>query len=133
MLLASILHGHINILTSKWFEPQLAIDVIQKYKVTYFFTHSIFLNKLMKLLIKTKQGEKLASLSFLSCGGCFVTRSLKERLKNFFPNVQFFVTYGTSEIGGGVTSNFDAYSPSLTIGKLKSNIKAKVKYCVISL
>lgn len=115
MLFSSIMNGHVNILTSKWFEPQLAIDIIQKYKVTYFFTHSIFLNKLMKLFVKTKQGKKLESLRFLSCGGCFVTTGLKERLKKFFPNVHFFVTYGTSEIGGGVTSNFDAFSPSLTL------------------
>lgn len=80
----------------------------------------------MKLLAKTNEEYKLSSLKTILSGGCYVANSLKERMKKYFPDVNFLIAYGMSEVGGGFTMSDDGFGASNTVGTLLKNMKAKV-------
>ncbi|XP_001662566.2 4-coumarate--CoA ligase [Aedes aegypti] len=116
--------GATRIITRDVFDPALALEIIQKFKVTVaFFPPAAALE-----LLKHPQAPNtdFSSIRLLFSGGSAVSAELKYALDKMIPHNSSRVGYGLSEIGGIATfSDADIYKAG-TAGYLRPLIQAKI-------
>lgn len=116
--------GATRIITRDVFNPALALEIIQKFKVTVaFFPPAAALE-----LLKHPQAPNtdFSSIRLLFSGGSAVSAELKYALDKMIPHISSRVGYGLSEIGGIATfSDADIYKAG-TAGYLRPLIQAKI-------
>lgn len=116
--------GATRIITRDVFNPVLALEIIQKFKVTVaFFPPAAALE-----LLKHPQAPNtdFSSIRLLFSGGSAVSAELKYALDKMIPHISSRVGYGLSEIGGIATfSDADIYKAG-TAGYLRPLIQAKI-------
>lgn len=123
-LLAGTAAGATRIITRDVFSPALALEIIEKFRVTVaFFPPATALQ-----LLKHPQAPEtdFSSMRVMFCGGSAVSAELKFALDKLIPNSTCLVGYGLSEVGGAATfSDPDTYKGGST-GYLRPLVQAKI-------
>ncbi|CAO1335168.1 unnamed protein product [Diamesa serratosioi] len=114
------LYGSKRIITSQSFDPELMIDIVNKYKVTT----TLLLPSLLSSVLQCDKIKPLPSVKVLMCGGSVVSKELCERASPYFPNGIIASVYGTSE-ADFVTIAFPNVKHGST-GQVCANVKVKI-------
>ena len=116
------LNGTTNIITTDYFDEEILLDIIEKYKVTTVFLATPMAARLLKYSrLKTAD---LSSIRFFFIGGSIVPELLKNQLNKFLPNGRTAVGYGLTEylfVAGEIKKQ-----KNNSVGILTYNTKAKI-------
>lgn len=119
-LLTGTLYGAKRVITTKTFDPDLLIEIIDHFKVTTFFSPP----SAVALLIHSKFLRPLKSLEIFMVGGSVVSKNLCESIRPFIPNGNIFPVYGTSE-GDFLADSFN-FNRFGSVGKPTMNVQIKI-------
>ncbi|XP_058829044.1 probable 4-coumarate--CoA ligase 1 [Topomyia yanbarensis] len=123
-LLLGTVSGATRIITRHPFEPTLALDIIERFRVTLAFFPPANATALIKH--PRTAGTDFSSMRLWFSGGGMVSGSLKNSFEKLTPAATFHVGYGLSEAGGIVSlSDYDSYKEGCT-GYLKGTCQARV-------
>ncbi|XP_053699201.1 probable 4-coumarate--CoA ligase 1 [Sabethes cyaneus] len=123
-LLLGTVSGATRIITRESFRPSLALDIIERFRITLVFFPPSSLVAIVKHpgVVQTD----FSSIRVLFSGGSMVSSDLKHSFEKLLPNANFHVGYGLSEAGGVVTlSDSDTYKDGCT-GYIRATCQAKV-------
>ncbi|XP_055609106.1 uncharacterized protein LOC129756297 [Uranotaenia lowii] len=123
-LLLGTVTGAVRVITRELFNPDLAFDIIEKYRVTLcFFAPAIVLQ-----LVNHPRALKANFSSVRACmsGGASVTAAMKYSFEKLAPNCDFKIGYGMSEIGGVVSMTEKNYYKEGSTGYIHPNVEVKV-------
>ncbi|XP_055523863.1 probable 4-coumarate--CoA ligase 1 [Wyeomyia smithii] len=123
-LLLGTVSGATRIITRKSFKPSLALDLLERFRVSLaFFPPSAAIAMLKHpRVLKTD----FSNLRVLFSGGSMVSADLKQSFEKLVPKANFHVGYGLSEAGGVVTlSDNNIYKNGCT-GYLRPTCRAKI-------
>lgn len=99
------------------------LNIVEKYSVTHFVSPPTSLSMVLK---STQVADSnLSSLQFWMCGGSAVSHERIEQIKNYLSSGQIVVSYGLTEITGGVAIGFPNLKP-YTVGQLVAGIEVKI-------
>lgn len=124
----SIISRSPRIITVQPITPNLILDILEKYEVTYMFTMYAYIIPLMKCLDSRKCD--LSKLELVGCAGGLLSQHTRELFKNHLPNVKLLVAYGMTDVGGGIALTFPENSTD-SVGILGPGIQAKVNCSVV--
>ncbi|XP_065074956.1 uncharacterized protein LOC135698756 [Ochlerotatus camptorhynchus] len=123
-LLVGTSSGATRIITRDAFNPALALEIIEKFRVTVTFFPPAQALELLKHP-RVSQAD-FSSVRLLCSGGAAVSADLKYALEKLIPNATCYVGYGLSEVGGIATlSDADTYKGGST-GYLKPLVQAMI-------
>ncbi|MPZ68011.1 MAG: AMP-binding protein [Actinobacteria bacterium] len=92
----TILLGATLVLMDRW-EPEQAADLMERHQVTYMQGATPFLFDLVRT--DPKRTERLASLSYFTCGGAPIPETLAQSAVERFPQISLMAAWGLSETG----------------------------------
>lgn len=95
LLVIESLHGGKRIITSKDFDPYLAIEICERYQVTTFLTNPYAISKIVQI----PNLKPLESMRAFIATGTLFSESLSKKLEPLVPNGKVMVLYGTTEAG----------------------------------
>ncbi|CAD7089736.1 unnamed protein product [Hermetia illucens] len=122
-LIVGTIRGLTRIITSQPFTPELMLGLIERYRVTSIITPPSQLALMLQCPnIKTRD---LSSLRDYHCGGSLVSPALCGEMEEYLPNGRISVVYGSTEIGGAVSTNMNPFK-SGSVGKLVDNVQVKI-------
>ncbi|XP_062549528.1 probable 4-coumarate--CoA ligase 1 [Armigeres subalbatus] len=123
-LLAGTAAGATRVITRHVFEPALALEIIEKFRITVAFFPPATALELLKH--PRAQQTDFSSMRLLFSGGSAVSAELKYALDKLVPHSSCLVGYGLSELGGAATfSDADTYKGGST-GYLRPLVQAKI-------
>lgn len=122
ILIHGIIKGATRIITTEEFSPELALKMIEKYKVTTVMSPPSQLG----LILQSPLVEKinLSSVTSYFCGGSPVPNYFIEQMNKLLKNGKVIVAYGLSEIAGICTMNNSGIKTS--IGQLAPMVLMKI-------
>lgn len=122
-LLNAGITGATNVVISKPFEAETAVDLINKYKVTKTMLPPR--NIALILNASNLKENSLKSLKVVNCGGAKLPVEIRQRFKKFLsPNCILFFGYGCTE-GGMIALNYTDRKLEST-GTLGLNVQVKI-------
>lgn len=121
MLLNGTMYGATRIITTKSFDADLQLSLIEKYKVTYSYNPPFQLALMMKS--DRLHRTNLSSLKHQLTGGAKIPVHLKKEVMSKFKNALFYTVYGLSETAGGISASIDS---SDSVGQLYGYCTAKI-------
>lgn len=123
-LLLGTLNGGTRIITTQRFTPELQLELIKKYRISYT------LNASHQIALITKcerfHTADLSSWRILSVGGSKVPFHLKSQLIPRIPNGCVAVAYGMSEIAGCLVFDYPTVPDKDTVGRLSGGSCVKI-------
>ncbi|XP_029711464.1 uncharacterized protein LOC109406984 [Aedes albopictus] len=123
-LLAGTAAGATRVITKEVFNPALALEIIEKFRVTMAFFPPATALQLLKH--PRAPATDFSSMRLLFCGGSAVSAELKYALDKLIPQSTCMVGYGMSEVAGVATfSDAHTYKAGST-GYLRSMVQAKI-------
>lgn len=124
VLFRGTLHGSTRIITTDAFSPELQLQLIEKYKVSFTLNAPYQII----LMMKNDQFNKtdLSSLKYLLVGGSKVPFHLKSDVARQLPNGNVNVAYGMSEAVGIVSIDYPTCIERDTVGKLACGCQMKI-------
>lgn len=123
-LIRGTLIGALRIITTEIFSPELQIDLIERYKVTFTLNASHQLTLMMKCdRFKTAD---LSSLKYVLVGGSKVPLHIKTDLRRYLPNGFVHAGYGMSETMGMLSLDNPAREDKDSAGRLISGSSVKI-------
>lgn len=123
MLITTTLSGCFRIITTDEFTPELMLSIVEKYMVTHFVSPPTSLSMVLKSPEVAQ--SNLSSLQFWLCGGSATPHERIEQMKKHLSSGQIVVSYGLTEIAGGVAIGFPNIKPH-TVGQLVAGIEVKI-------
>uniref|UniRef100_A0A182NF27 AMP-dependent synthetase/ligase domain-containing protein n=1 Tax=Anopheles dirus TaxID=7168 RepID=A0A182NF27_9DIPT len=121
-VMTSLFHTRPRVLTSKPCQPDLLIDLIEKYRIENLFTPPSYVSLLLAHPRVVK--ADLSSVRQWQLGGSMVPTELILRLQTHLPNGHVRSIYGSSEIGF-ITRNEAIVTPG-SVGPLAANVECRV-------
>lgn len=123
ILLVATFVGAQRIITNDRFSPQLMLDLIEKYRVTFTITApSAIAIMLTNARIETAD---LSSLTFFMSAGSKLHAELELRMNRYLPNCKVYSGYGLSEATGVVSVNYP--EPRIdSVGLLAPGLRVKI-------
>jgi long-subunit acyl-CoA synthetase (AMP-forming) len=119
-LICGTLYGGKRVVTTKNFDPDLMIDLINRFKVTTTLLPPSGISS----LLHSNNMKPLESLEVLLAGGSVVSKSLCASMKLFLPNGEIYTVYGMTESDFSTGSfNFQRYG---SVGKPSPNVQLKI-------
>lgn len=116
MLVRGILSGETRIITTENFSPELAIRLIEQYKVTCMFNPPFQLIRMLR-----SDHFNAADLSSLKCAilvGGQLPHNMKTKFDQQLPHGNVIATYGMSELSGPMSFDYPASRKKDTSGRL---------------
>lgn len=116
ILLKGTLSGSTRIITTSPYSPELQLNLIEKYKVSFTLNAAHHL----VLMMKNELFEKtdLSSLKFVVVGGSKVPFHVQTEMSYRLPNGNVYVGYGMSELAGVVSVDYPGPSGKDTVGQI---------------
>jgi acyl-coenzyme A synthetase/AMP-(fatty) acid ligase len=108
--------------TSKPFDAQDFVNIVNKYKVTAVIIPPYFLVSLLQI----KNLQPLESIKIFTIGGAIVSEQMCEKFKKFIPNAIYVTGYGCTE-EDGLASNFTQRKLG-GAGIVSKNVQLKVRF-----
>ncbi|EAT46114.1 AAEL002658-PB [Aedes aegypti] len=121
-VLTSLYNQRPRVITSKAFNEETLIDVIEKYKVVDVFTPPSYVAALVNHPRFAK--ADFSSVKRWTMGGAIVSEELQTKLENRLPNGIAKSVYGTSEIG--IVTAADTPVVPGAVGTIISNLEVKI-------
>ncbi|XP_055616338.1 uncharacterized protein LOC129762263 isoform X2 [Toxorhynchites rutilus septentrionalis] len=123
-LISGTISGATRIITRESYDPSLALDIIEKYRVSLTMFSPATTLEILKHPLMEK--TNLSSIRAFVCGGAAVPASMKHSFERIVPNATFHVGYGLSEAGGVVTlTDNDCYKDGTT-GYINAACQARI-------
>jgi len=92
------LGGTAYIHPARHFNAEEILEIIEKEKITYISLIPTHYNLILNVSEKGKKRD-VSSIRKLLCSSAPVTKSMKKAIMNFFPGVELFEAYGSTEAG----------------------------------
>ncbi|XP_041774884.1 4-coumarate--CoA ligase 1-like [Anopheles merus] len=121
-VMTSLLHSRPRVLTSKPYQPDLLLDLIEKYRIENLFTPPSYVSTLLAHP-RTARAD-LSSVRQWQLGGSRVPTEMTQRLQKLLPQGHTRSIYGSSEIGF-ITRNDVTVQPG-SVGPLTTNVQCRV-------
>lgn len=121
-LIGGILSASTNIITTKPFSPELALNIIQKYKVTRIVSPPSYLGLLLQST--SIKNADLSSVQLLMCKGSAAPQHFIDGINSLLKNGIVGNRYGMTEICGGITVNVTG--KKFSVGEMMPNVDAKI-------
>lgn len=119
-LITGTLYGAKRVITMKTFDPDLMIEIFDRFQVTTTFAPPSAISS----LVHSKNLRPLKSVEIFMVGGSVVSKNLCEAIHPFIPNGDIYPVYGTSE-GDFLADAF--YSNRFgSVGKPTMNVQMKI-------
>lgn len=99
------------------------LQLIEKYHVTLTITAPTSLSLVLKS--SKLSHANLSSLQLWLCGGSYVPNEHIEKMQKYLPYGQIIITYGFTEVSGGVSIGVPSVRPH-TVGQLKAGVVVKI-------
>jgi 4-coumarate--CoA ligase len=119
-LIISTLYGMKRVITSKSFNVDLMVEIINRFKVNVFLSPPSSIAQ----LLQKKPIKSLESIKIFMVGGSVVSKHICEAISPYLPNGIIAPVYGTSE-GGFLVVSFESQRFG-SAGKLLPNVHMKV-------
>ncbi|XP_070502824.1 luciferin 4-monooxygenase-like [Chironomus tepperi] len=87
------LYKLVRIITTKSIEPQLVVDIINKYQANTLMIAPYAISKILQI----ENLQPMDSITYLMIGGSVLSRDIFNKFKNFIPNGTVVNCYGCSE------------------------------------
>lgn len=123
-LLLGTIFGAKRVITREPYNPELALDLINRYRVSITFFSPATTYQILKH--PRVQQTDLNSLRVSICGGASISGDLKELFDRTVPNGEMCALYGLSEASGAVTSSDNATYKQGSSGYVKPNYELKI-------
>ncbi|XP_053667168.1 uncharacterized protein LOC128716273 [Anopheles marshallii] len=121
-VMTSLFHSRPRVLTSKPYQPELLLDLIETYRIENLFTPPSYVSAL--LAHPRLPTADLSSVRHWSLGGSMVPAELIVQIQKLLPNGHTRSIYGSSEIGF-ITRNDVRVKPG-SVGPLTTNVECRV-------
>ncbi|XP_053672490.1 probable 4-coumarate--CoA ligase 3 [Anopheles nili] len=121
-VMTSLLYSRPRVLTSKPCQPDLLIDLIERYRIENLFTPPSYVSALLAHP-RLAQAD-LSSVRQWSLGGSMVPPELIRQLQQHLPNGHTRSIYGSSEIG--FISRNEALVRPGSVGPLATNVECRI-------
>lgn len=112
--LQSILRRAPLIVTRQPKTAELVLDIVTKYKVRVLLTVPPLVMTMNELL-KQEHSYDLSRLEILAAVGCLLPAKEVSLMNSFLPNGKVYTLYGTTDIGGIITTTMSGY-PAGSVG-----------------
>ncbi|XP_055585032.1 uncharacterized protein LOC129737891 [Uranotaenia lowii] len=124
ILLNGTVAGATRIITREPFHYRAALDIINRYRVTFWFLQPALALQILKNI--SPGTGSLPSLRLCVSGGAAVSPELKLAFETLAPNANFMPSYGLSEAGGPVTGCEKLLYKNGSTGYVKPNVSVKI-------
>lgn len=122
-LLIMTLNGGKRLITSKPFNPELQMEMVETFGITNIMSSP---NNVALMIHSPKWKEaNLSSIKYYMIGGSFVSDSIRHDLQQKLSG-SVLVGYGMTEVGGVITMTILDEKQSVTVGKLATNVEVKI-------
>ena len=122
-LLKMTLNGGKRLITSKPFNPELQMEMIETFGITNILSSP---NNVALMIHSPKWKEaNLSSIKHYLIGGSFTSEIIRYELQEKLCG-SVFVGYGMTEVGGVIMLTTANEPPSKTVGKLTNNVELKI-------
>lgn len=131
-LLLATFYGSIRVITTKPLPAETQLRLIEKYKVTFLFNSTTDLLSMLKSgLLST---VNMTSVTQFIVAGNKISSSIIEEFQSFLPNGRVLNRYGTTELGGAISTNFNDVRSAgqLTIGNVIKIIDENGNRCGVN-
>lgn len=124
ILFRGTLCGATRLITSEVYSPELALRLIEQYKVTIILSspHQII------LMMKNENVNKtdLSSIRSVLIGGTKMPLYAKQEMQRKLPNGNVIVGYGLSESGGAISLDYPPTKHKDNVGRMFDGFIAKI-------
>lgn len=122
-LLRMTLNGGKRLITSKPFNPELQMEMIETFGITNVLSSP---NNVALMINSPKWKEaNLSSIKYYFVGGSFTSESIRHELQQKLSG-SVLVGYGMTEVGGVISIASVGEKLSKTVGKLATNVELKI-------
>lgn len=126
-IFGATLSNSVRVITTEFCTPALMLDIIEKYKITYFLLSPTSLALILQTLTTAKQTTDLSSLKLVVTGGSSLFIELVQWFRRVFPpTTKLFIVYGISEAAGPVAMNMADTNVEKCVGYLSTNSCVKI-------
>ncbi|XP_076758984.1 uncharacterized protein LOC143428154 [Xylocopa sonorina] len=105
------------------FEPQVACELLQKYKVSWALLSTSISNRLIRY--SHLRDYDLSSLKAVIIGGAILQKESEDLLRKYLPHAVIVQAYGTTELGGVITIQLPG-TTSGSCGIVSANSEIKI-------
>lgn len=116
--------GAARLITTDHFTPELELDLIEKYKVTFVSNSSFYTQKVIKC--PRFNDADLSSIKLWSLGGMFFSSQMKTALSARLKNGHVAVNYGMSEMNDPIAMELPAVIDKDSTGYLTFGAQVKI-------
>lgn len=120
-LLSGMINGSTRIITTQPFNPELQLEFIEKYRVTFVLNSPHHLTTLLKC--DRLHETDLSSVKYSLVGGAKCSFHVQTELSSLMPNGKVYAAYGLSEAAGLISMNS---SDKDAIGQLANGFSVKI-------
>lgn len=122
-LLRMTSNGGKRLITSKPFNAELQMEMIEKFGITNVLSSP---NNVALMINSPKWKEaNLSSIKYYMVGGSFTSESVRYELQQKLCG-SVIVGYGMTEVGGAISIVIEGEKVSKTVGKLSTNVEIKI-------
>ncbi|CAO1400983.1 unnamed protein product [Diamesa hyperborea] len=122
-LLRMTSNGGKRLITSKPFNAELQVEMIEKFGITNVLSSP---NNVALMINSPKWKEaNLSSIKYYMVGGSFTSESVRYELQQKLSG-SVIVGYGMTEVGGAISLVIEGEKVSKTVGKLTTNVEIKI-------
>lgn len=118
MLSVSLGTGMKRVITNKLFNPEFALQLIEKYKITMMISPPPHIRSVVRLA--KQRSADMSRVRMLVTGAAVASDHLLETIKNLIPGAKIINSYGMTEAGGICLTEFGVG------GTIAKNIQIKV-------